>query len=106
MSLDQAIHAMLAEESARLDGAVSPDELAVIVERAFEISRQKQKALQAEGYERARQRDVSFGRPKKPKPKNWPDVHQACTEGLISKEQACAELGISRGTLAKWLRGE
>ena len=41
---------MLAEESARMRGAPSPEELAAIVERAFEISRQKQKALQTEGF--------------------------------------------------------
>ena len=61
--IDKNIRDMLVEESQRMEGGGNPtaDELACVVERAFEISRRKNKDLQAEGIKRARQRDVVLG---------------------------------------------
>ncbi|GKG87396.1 hypothetical protein CE91St35_15500 [Eggerthella lenta] len=105
--IDKNIRDMLVEESQRMGGGnPTADELACVVERAFEISRRKNKDLQAEGIKRARQRDVVLGRPKKAKPKNWPDIYEKCVSGFLSQNDASKLLGISRTTLNKWLKEE
>lgn len=104
--LDKNIQDMLVEESKRMGGNPTPEELAVVVERAFEISKQKNKNLQAQGIQRAKRRDVKFGRPKKSKPKDWPDIYDKYLSGAFSQKDASKLLGISRTTFGKWLKEE
>ncbi|MDN4471354.1 AAA family ATPase [Gordonibacter sp. RACS_AR68] len=47
-----------------------------------------------------------MGRPRKVKPKNWPDIYEKCISGFLSKNEASKLLSISPKTLNRWLKEE
>ena len=77
-----------------LGGFVSDLFLSVAEQSRKEERRQKQ----AEGIAAAKAKGVRFGRPGKPLPDNFDEVHQSWRAGKMSLQQAADACGISRGT--------
>ena len=77
-----------------LGGFVSELFLAVAEQSRKEERRQKQ----AEGIAAAKAKGVRFGRPGKPLPENFDELHRAWRGGELSLQQAADACGIPRGT--------
>ena len=77
-----------------LGGFVSDLFLVVAEQRRRAERRQKQ----AEGIAAAKAKGVHFGRPAKPLPEGFDEIHQAWRDGRISLQQAADACGIARGT--------
>ena len=58
---------------------------------------------QAEGIAAAKARGVRFGRPRIDIPPEFDEYKQKWKEGIITKNEAAKELGVSRATFSRWL---
>lgn len=61
-----------------------------------ENERRKIRAIQREGIDAAKKKNVRFGRPAKPLPDNWQEVIADVHSGNIKPVEAMRELGISK----------
>lgn len=68
-----------------------------------EVERENIRSRQAEGIAAAKARGVSFGRPPKPLPDDWPQIREAYLRGEITRRQAARSLGVCDKTFLKWL---
>lgn len=59
---------------------------------------------QAEGIAAALARGVKFGRKKKKRPENLPEIKERWLRGELSARAASRQLGISHGTFARWMK--
>lgn len=58
------------------------------------------------GIAAARERGVRMGRPKKERPASYPALAKAIREERMTRAAAAHELGVSDGTLRKWMRSD
>lgn len=63
-----------------------------------------QKQRRMEGIIAAKKRGVRFGRPPKPRPKNFEQFKDAWLDGNISSKKAAEMIGISPDTFLRWAR--
>lgn len=92
------------ERPGDITGALIADIVLQLLSYVAHIERENIRQRQAEGIAAAKARGVSFGRPRKKKPAAWPQVRDACWEGAITRKEASAHLGVSVGTLGRWLK--
>lgn len=60
--------------------------------------------LQRRGIAQAKARGVQFGRPKAKVPANFPRIVSAWKEGIISREEAIRQSGLSTATFYRYLK--
>lgn len=63
-----------------------------------------QKQRRMEGMIAAKKRGVRFGRPPKPRPKNFEQFKDAWLDGKLSSKKAAKMIGISQDTFLRWAR--
>ena len=87
-----------------LTGTFVADMVLQILSYVAQTERENIRQRQREGIVAAKQRGVSFGRPKIPKPPEFPMLCRAWKEGEISSRQAAQKLGIAQDTFLRWAR--
>ena len=100
--IDDDIAALLEEESRRLGGRVTTDELAVIAQHVLDAKYRKYRESQEQGIRGAREKGVRFGRPPIPKPKEWPRVYEGYMKGILTLSSCSKILGVSTATVSRW----
>ena len=90
------------------DGDVTSTLIADIVLQLFsyvaQVERENIKQRQAEGIAAARARGVRFGRPKKPRPRNYQRLRENYLRGSITRLEAAKRLKICPRTFDAWIR--
>lgn len=86
-----------------ITGRFVSDLVLQVLSYVAQIERENIHRRQAEGIAAAKARGKKFGRPSKPRPKNYPRVAASYLEGKMSKTCAAQTLKVSRGTFDKWL---
>lgn len=87
-----------------LTGTFVADMVLQILSYMAQTERENIRQRQREGIVAAKQRGVSFGRPKIPKPPEFPMLCRAWKEGELSSRQAAQKLGIAQDTFLRWAR--
>lgn len=72
-----------------------------IAEKTYREAVQKKVS---EGIAAARERGVRFGRPPKPRPKEFEQFKAAWLDGKLSSKKAAKMIGISQDTFLRWAR--
>lgn len=85
-----------------LTGVFIADLVLQILSYVAETERDAIKQRQAEGIAAARARGVRLGRPPKPVPKEFSQVHARWLKGELSERAAAGVLGVSPSTFRKW----
>ena len=73
-------------------------------EKTEKTLREERRKQVAAGTAAARKRGVRFGRPPKPRPKEFEQLKVAWLEGRISSQTAADKLGIAQDTFLRWCR--
>lgn len=85
------------------------DKVLEIVRHDEEAYREERRRRQLEGIEKAREKHIPLGRPKKPLPEGFEQIYHDVTCKLKTKKEVARELGMSTSNLNKLLgryRGE
>lgn len=69
-----------------------------------QVERENIRQRQAEGIASAKARGVKFGRPRKPKPKNYERIAGLYLSGALTRAEAARRLGVSTSTFDRWIR--
>lgn len=85
-------------------GVLVADIVLQLLSYVAEVERELTRQRQAEGIAAAKARGVKFGRPRKQKPVNWPQVRKDFLDGRMTKRQAAAFMGISKTTFDSWMK--
>ncbi len=89
-----------------LTGVFIADLVLQILSYVAQTERENIRRRQAEGIAAARLRGVSFGRPRKPIPEDFPHIKEAWREGSFGSREAARRLGVAQDTFLRWTRGE
>lgn len=73
-------------------------------EKTEKTLREEMRKKAVAGAAAARKRGVRFGRPPKPRPKEFEQLKVAWLEGRISSQTAADKLGIAQDTFLRWCR--
>lgn len=73
-------------------------------EKTEKTLREEMQKKAVAGAAAARKRGVRFGRPPKPRPKEFEQLKVAWLEGRISSQTAADKLGIAQDTFLRWCR--
>ena len=73
-------------------------------EKTEKTLREERRKKVAAGTAAAKKRGVRFGRPPKPRPKEFEQLKVAWLEGRISSQTAADKLGIAQDTFLRWCR--
>ena len=87
-----------------ITGVLVADIVLQLLSYVAEVERELTRQRQAEGIAAAKARGVKFGRPRKQKPANWPQVRKDFLERRVTKRQAAALMGISKTTFDSWMK--
>lgn len=88
--------------SGNLTGVFIADLVLQILSYVAETERDNIRQRQAEGIEAAQARGVRMGRPPKPVPDEFAQVHAAWRAGKVSERTAARQLGVAPSTFHKW----
>lgn len=94
------------ERPGDITGALIADLMLQLLSYVAHIEREHIHQRQAEGIAAAKARGVSFGRPRKEKPRGWPAIRDAYKQGAITRKEAAGQLGVSVGTFGRWLQSD
>lgn len=87
-----------------LTGKFIADIVLQILSYVAQIERENIRQRQAEGIAVARAKGVSFGRPAREIPKEFPKVFELWKSGRISMRKAAKMMGANHTTVSKWIR--
>ena len=99
-TLDEEVARIIAMGSQWQPSKESLTEVLLAVKAAGE---KEYRLRQAEGIASARDRGVTLGRPRKERPKILPYLVSAIDSGELSRTAVAKTLGVSRGTLQRWI---
>lgn len=85
-------------------GRLISDIVLQLLSYVAQVERENIKARQAEGIASAKARGVQFGRPRKKRPRAYPDVLAQLRAGLITQRDAARRCNVSPSTICRWLR--
>lgn len=90
-------------EISGLDPSHSKELLGVLVSEVFRAAteqerREKRRQRQAEGIAAAKAKGKKFGRPARPMPENFHEIHQAWREGKLVLQDAADACGMPQST--------
>lgn len=89
-----------------ITGTLISDIVLQLLSYVAQVEREGIRQRQAEGIASAKARGVRFGRPPKPKPRNWRRTREDFLAGRITRKEAASRLQVSLTTLGRWLREE
>lgn len=89
-----------------LTGQLISDLVLQLLSYVAQVERESIRQRQAEGIASAKARGVRFGRPPKPKPRNWARTKGDFLAGHITRKEAASRLKVSPTTFGRWLREE
>lgn len=89
-----------------LTGQLISDLVLQLLSYVAQVERESIRQRQAEGIASAKARGVRFGRPPKPKPRNWSRTKGDFLAGHITRKEAALRLHVSPTTFGRWLREE
>lgn len=89
-----------------ITGVLIADIVLQLLSYVAQIEREGIKQRQAEGIASAKARGVRFGRPVKQRPPDYEAVRDVYREGIITRREAAAQLGVCASTFDKWMRGD
>ncbi len=89
-----------------LTGVLITDIVLQLLSYVAQVERENIKQRQAEGIASAKARGVSFGRPRIQRPPCYGEVKQAFQEGILTRKEAAAQLGISTTTFDTWRKND
>lgn len=87
-----------------ITGILIADIVLQLLSYVAEVERENNRQRQAEGIAAAKARGVRFGRPRKERPEGYAAVRDLVVAGGLTRREAARTLGVSAGTLVKWLR--
>ena len=91
-------------ERGDITGVLIADIVLQLLSYVAQIERESIKRRQAEGIAAAKARGVRFGRPLLVRPPQYVAVRDECATGAMTCSKGAKLLGVSPGTLRKWMR--
>lgn len=88
-----------------LTGTFVADLVLQILSYVAQTERENIRQRQKEGIAAAKQRGVSFGRPRKPVPDNFEQLKRKWESREMTSRQAAYQLGIAQDTFLRWAHG-
>lgn len=87
-----------------ITGVFLADVVLQLLSYVAQIERDNTHQRQAEGIAAAKARGVRFGRPALKRPALYTRVREAIRQGILSRNSAARQLGVSPSTLCRWMK--
>lgn len=87
-----------------LVGTLIADIVLQLLSYVAQAERENTRQRQAEGIAAARGKGIRFGRPKKARPKQFPQLRKLWESGEISAREAARRSGVAVDTFLRWVR--